>query len=339
MTSNLKEPVTLEKLVAELLERMGREGVKTNLVVEGSLGHRYDVDIIFGDLGDATIVEVKAYRYHSPPPAELLVRALNRLQLVQKEMRVAHLMLVMSCPLVSTLLSISQHYPNVEIWDGPKLLEVASYYPDLLKRLEDLLEVTVSDVGIRQDAEAEIQSDVESTKGRELASELRAIPPGREGAYIFEQKCVEALQYLFDRDLFGWHIQHTTEDGLHRRDLVCRILPKAEIWRLMLTDLKSRYVVFEFKNYSEQISQSEIITTERYLYPSALRRLAIIVSPRGCSSSANKVIQGAMRESGKLLLSLTVDELASLLVGKDEGSDPNSFLFERVDEFLISLGR
>jgi len=77
----------------------------------------------------------------------------------------------------------------------------------------------------------------------------------------------EALKYLFERDLFGWHEQHETEDGLHRRDLVCRILPNAEVWRLMLTDLKSRYVIFEFKNYSEPITQSEIITTERYLYP------------------------------------------------------------------------
>jgi hypothetical protein len=107
----------------------------------------------------------------------------------------------------------------------------------------------------------------------------------------------------------------------------------------MLTDFKSRYVIFEFKNHKEPITQNEIVTTERYLYPSALRNLAIIISSRGCAPSAIRVIQGAMREHGKLIIPLTVDELASLLVGKDQGSDPNAFLFERIDDFLISLGR
>ena len=46
-----------------------------------------------------------------------------------------------------------------------------------------------------------------------------------------------------------------------------------------------------------------------------------------------------MRENGKLLISLKVGDLASLLLGKDEGSDPNTFLFDQVDDFLMSLGR
>ncbi len=107
----------------------------------------------------------------------------------------------------------------------------------------------------------------------------------------------------------------------------------------MLDDLHSRYVVFEFKNYTEPITQYEVVTTERYLYPSALRNVAIIISPKGCSESANKVIRGAMREHGKLLISLTVNDMAMLLIGKDNGADPNTYLFQRVDDFLLSLGR
>ncbi len=54
----------------------------------------------------------------------------------------------------------------------------------------------------------------------------------------------------------------------------------------------------------------------------SLWNVAIIISPHGCSSSATRVIQGAMREHGKLILSLTVGELATLLVGKDEDLIP-----------------
>ena len=65
----------------------------------------------------------------------------------------------------------------------------------------------------------------------------------------------------------------------------------------------------------------------------------IIISPYGCSGAAKRVISGAMREHGKLILSLTTTELADVLMGMDQGSDPNAYLFDRVDEFLIGLGR
>lgn len=52
----------------------------------------------------------------------------------------------------------------------------------------------------------------------------------------------------------------------------------------MLNDIGSRYVIFEFKKYSEKITQKEVITTERYLYPSALRTVAILISPKGCAA-------------------------------------------------------
>lgn len=339
MTTNRNEPIALEQFVVELLERMGRQHVEANLRYPGSLGHKYEIDVLFGAPGDQTIVEVKAYRFRSPPAPELFANALSRLLHLQSETRVQHLMLVISCPLTPALAPIRERFPSVEIWDAPKLLEAASPYPDLLGRLEGLLEVTIADAGATNSPEVALQLGASPARGQELANALKAVPPGRAGAYMFEQTCIEALKYLFERDLVGWHEQNATEDGLQRRDLVCRILPNAEVWRLMLTDVRSRYVVFEFKNYSEPITQSEIISTERYLYSSALRRLAIIISPQGCSSSAAKVIQGAMRENGKLLLSLKVDDLASLLVGKDEGSDPNTFLFDQIDEFLMGLGR
>jgi len=340
MTSSRIETESFEAFVAELFRRLGRKDVRTNITFKGSLNHVREIDILFGTEGDATIVEVKGYRYRSPPQPDLFERALLNLLSLQRECGAQHLALVMSCPMIPILTSTANRYPNVEIWDARKLFEACGQFPDLLKQLEALLEVTVVDV-VHEPITIDIAATptAEFSKGRELAEELRAIRPGREEAYAFEDKCIDALKYLFEGDLFGWHEQHETDDGLHRRDLVCRILPNAEVWRLMLSDLRSRYVIFEFKNYSAPVSQYEIVTTERYLYPSALRRVAIIISPHGCSPSAVKVTQGAMREHGKLLISLTVEELASLLKAKDQGSDPNTFLFERVDEFLMALGR
>lgn len=340
MHPHRKQASEFEQLIADIFARLGGEDIVLNHIYHGSLDHTYEIDVLFGKPGDVTVVEVKAYRFRSPPAPEVFARALRRMAIVQQEMRTRRAMVAMSCLLTDALSAVRQQYPNVEVWDARDLLKNASQYPDLLTRLEAVLEVDASDVlGSESSLLAASRFEAPELRGSRLSEELRAIKAGRENASLFEQTCTQALKYLFDRDLVGWHVQHSTEDGLHRRDLVCRILPHAEVWQLMLADLKSRYVVFEFKNYSELITQSEVITTERYLYPGALRSLAIIISPKGCSESAKKVMQGAMREHGKLLLSLTVEDLCGLLTGKDQGSDPNTFLFDRVDAFLLGLGR
>jgi hypothetical protein len=329
-----------ELWVGDLFGRLGRKNVLASTTHKDSSGRTREIDIQFGEADEITVVEVKRYRYSSPPAPELFSRALKQTRFLQRMANAKHAILVMSCPLTEGLRATAIEDPSIEIWDAQKLFEQASPFPDLIQRLEELLEVNISDaLQAPPETKGGSRPLVELLKGEELAFSLREIRPGRSGASEFESKCIEALKYLFDRDLVGWHEQHETEDRLHRRDLVCRILPNSEVWRLMVTDLKSRYVVFEFKNYSDPITQNEIVTTERYLYPSALRNLAIIISPQGCSPSAMRVIHGAMREHGKLILPLTISELASLLVGKDQGSDPNAFLFDRVDEFLLGLGR
>jgi len=64
-----------------------------------------------------------------------------------------------------------------------------------------------------------------------------------------------------------------------------------------------------------------------------------MISDEDCADSARAVIAGAMREHGKLITPLSVPEIVDFLESKEEGSDPNSYLFERVDEFLLGLGR
>ncbi|MBB5496866.1 restriction endonuclease [Paraburkholderia sp. MM5384-R2] len=330
-----------EQVVAELFVKLGFEKVESNVSLPG---HRREVDIRFQEDSELTVVEVKKYRYASPPPPEVFLRALHQISLIENETRAKTSMLVMSCPLIPRLKDVFERFanPKLVIWDADQLLERASPFPDLRKQLENLLEVPVSNVAqflTGADASSEKGSESKQPKGEKLAQALQAVVPGREQASIFEERCIEALKYIFETDLVGWHEQLETEDGLHRRDLVCRIKGESEVWALMLNDLKSRYVIFEFKNYSKPITQNEVVTTERYLYPSALRTVAIIISPQGAAPSASKVSQGAMREHGKLILSLKVSEVCSLLTGKDQGSDPNTFLFDQVDEFLMNLGR
>jgi len=331
-----------EILIAELLCLLGYENVHTNVDFPGELGHDFEVDVVvIKDNRALVVAEVKAYRPTSPPQLDMVRRALDQTKNLKYRTSAPTAILAVSCIFTAPMWALAENYKDVVVWDLQKLFEKALPFPEYFKNLALALEMEPS-VAMEEIVghHRPIQSDsIPSLKGEDLAKKFDEIQPGRNMARSFEDACIAALQYLFEGDLFGWHEQHQTEDGLHRRDLICRVLPNAEVWKLILSDFQSRYVIFEFKNYSEQITQQEIITTERYLYPRAFRKVAIIISPLGCTENATKVINGAMREQGKLIISLTTLELKRLLVQKDQGSDPNTFIFERIDKFMMALGR
>jgi hypothetical protein len=187
-------------------------------------------------------------------------------------------------------------------------------------------------------------------RGATLCQELRAIKPtrGKKRATVtataFEKKATECLKYLFEGDLSFGSNQHPTKTGLSRFDLIARVSSKNEFWSMLVSDFRSRYVVFEFKCYTDKITQGEILTTEKYLYVPALRSTAIIISTNGPDKNAYATACGALRENGKLIINLTVEQICKMLHAKDgttedAPSDVEGELFIELDKMLMSIER
>lgn len=337
MYEGFNKALEFEYLLKALIESMGYAGVQSN--VRSKAG---EIDLVFDEQRGIGLLEAKYYRYMSPPSISLFVKALKQVSRVKDALSAERSILAISCPMTLELLIAAGSFPSVEVWGAEELFIKAAAFPEILKGFESLFEVSAAaktQAAIALEIAAVDEHASVFRDGALIAKSLLSIKPGREHSVYFEDACITALKYLFESDLYGWYEQLNTDDDLHRRDLICRILPSSDVWRLMLTDIHSRYVIFEFKNYKEQITQKEIVTTEKYLYPTALRNVAFLISPKGCSSSAQKVMRGAMRESGKLIISLSVTELVKLLIEKDDGGDPNVYLFDQVDRFLMRLGR
>ena len=155
----------------------------------------------------------------------------------------------------------------------------------------------------------------------------------------YEKLCTRTLMRLFAEDLTLWREQARSDAGLFRFDLICKIRRESnkDFWEMAERYFNSKYVIFEFKNYSDKVTQKEIFTTVRYLYTKALRGIAIIVSPHGTDTNANKAIRGVLRDEGKLIISLTNDELVRMLQMKEDGEEPTDYLSDKLDELLIDL--
>ena len=236
------------------------------------------------------------------------------------------------------------------------LFDMASSSIPLTERLISFLEDSVSYTGSRNTLERIklspehtyevksfpdyfLESIDKDTSTVNLCKELKEISSGKTEWTQYEKKCVEILKYLFNDDLIGWKEQESTYDDLNRFDLITRIRSISDFWKFISSELNSRYILFEFKNYSEQIKQGQILTTEKYLYKQALRSVVFILSRKGANDNAIKFSQGAMREHAKLIITLSDEDLCNMINLKNAGDDPNDYMFELVDNFLMTLPR
>lgn len=175
------------------------------------------------------------------------------------------------------------------------------------------------------------------TKG--LIREIELCQPGKVMAENYETICRMFLQNLFSEDLTLWKEQEKSNKELYRFDLLCRIkdgTPKT-FWSIIEKYFNSKYVVFEFKNYCEPVTQKEIYTTEKYLYAKELRSVGIIISQNGYSENAIWAAKGCLRENGKLLVLLTTDDLIEMGTIKENQEDPAEYLLEKLDNILMEL--
>lgn len=177
--------------------------------------------------------------------------------------------------------------------------------------------------------------------GNDLCKALRATEEGKGTilANIFGDACENALRYLFGADLIGWKRETPSHSNLHYYDLSARIASKNDFWNAMVADHRTRYIIFEFKNYKDKLNQIPIYTTEKYLFPIAMRSTAIVVSRYGIDDNAFRVTAGALREAGKIILSLNTEDVCKMLHLKDDAKDPTIVISDKLDELLRGLER
>ncbi len=305
-------------------------------------------DFIAQLAGETWAIEVKYYRTARAQPA-LIEAAATRVVGNGKDADARKGMLVVSCFLTGELRNALEQKFSITFVDQVDLRNWCTAHPDLSEELDALLEANPSQPQATDPSRLspathskpinDLPARVPDTRGTELCQELKSINRGKKSWAKYEKTCEKVLKYLFPNDLHGWHSQKRTDDGLNRYDYVCRVRPTTEFWKFVIDHLDSRYILFEFKNYSGKIKQGQILTTEKYLLERGLRRMAIIMTRAGADKHAIAMTQGAMREHGKLMLIVDDEKVCDMLHMKERGEDPTDCLFEIADNFLLTLPR
>lgn len=180
----------------------------------------------------------------------------------------------------------------------------------------------------------------DETGGNNLYKKLEYIKPGVKEFQLYEKVCIEILKEVFGESLTLWAEQRKSNQGLYRFDLCCKIKhgENQEFFDTVKRYFNTKYIVFEFKNYAELITPKEIYSTEKYLYKTALRCVAIIIVRKGASERALTAARGCLRENGKLILCLSDEDLIQMMdIKLKEQRKPAEYLSDMLDDMLINL--
>ncbi|MBO1514080.1 restriction endonuclease [Metabacillus bambusae] len=302
--------------------------------------------------GKKVAIEIKFYRTRKPNKS-MLLKAIKVAKDAAQELNIENAVIIIGMPLENSFKEELKEDFDIHIIDSKNLMYLTKDNDILRTKLINLLYDIPQDIPVEENIEL---FDINSLfyeanshsypeilynlpRGELLGKELENIRTGNSTFSLYEDKCEEILKYLFDENLTGWHRQSRTDDGLNRYDLICRVRRGNEFWEFLINDFHSRYIVFEFKNYSTKVKQTQVYTTEKYLFQTALRNVCFIISRTGLDNNAINATKGVLRESGKLIISLCDDDLFKLLQLKESGDEPSDYLFELIDDTLLKLSK
>ncbi|MER7003570.1 hypothetical protein ABT297_11060 [Dactylosporangium sp. NPDC000555] len=170
-----------------------------------------------------------------------------------------------------------------------------------------------------------------------LRQELDRCPAGRPGWRRFEEVALEILQFLFVPPLVAPLIQPRTYSGIDRRDAVFpnRNHGVPNHWGHLLSELRARMILVEFKNYDrEDVGKDEVNQTRNYL-SDPMGDLALMVVNKLPNNSAHIKRNTIYSQDRKVILFLTKDHLKEMLYMKERDEDPADLVMDAVERFYL----
>lgn len=174
-----------------------------------------------------------------------------------------------------------------------------------------------------------------ATCANRLIRELQDCKPGRAFAAEYESICCRILRSLFPDEFFIFREQYPTHDGRYRTDLHVSLNANALFWQKISERFRSRYAVFEFKNYGKKVNSRDVDLTKKYYCKDAERNVIFLISRRGLDPNGRTTADKTLRDS-QLMMELTDADLIKMLQMKSRGEDPSLHMMRKYD--LLMMG-
>ncbi len=349
-----RDPGTLNNIIKDIFRGIGYTFVDVNPSIFLSGGKEIRPD--FMALHDNThiLIEVKSFqgRYVS---SEVIGNAFSQVQTFKTTLDgetnsgLYQYCLIMMCEVGESRKQEFYEKTGIFVWDIANVLYYCKESKPLLDVVAAYLPYSITDIfPVPPTQQFSVFEEKQEKAGPSLESIAKMYmeglincTPGKEDSQdiVYQELCSEIVHFLFAGEFIKESKQHRTEDDLFRMDMLCALKGTAEFWKFLIQFYNTKFIVFEFKNYADPITQNLIYITEKYLFKPALRNVAIIISRKGFDDHAGDVALGCLKENGKLIIDITDDDLVSMLLAKIDGKEPSDILLDRTLNMLMAIGK
>lgn len=311
-------------------------------------------DIIIEDKNEIIIFEIKEYR-NNHVSYDIVNTAVAQIKYYKEiiksiENKKVKPYLILLCEIEEKIKKEIYKESDILILDISNIIYLCKTNEDLMNQLIKSIPYSVQNIAAKPPIDTvgnksldasfiKVSVSQEVNKAEELIKRLLECETGIDYSREYEKICNDVVEYLFKSEFTQISNQHKTEDSLFRMDLLCGLKGSTEFWKALIKYYNSKFIVFEYKNYTGKLEQNLIYITEKYLFDIALRNVAIIISREGFSENAKKSAIGSLIESNKLILELTDEDLIYMIRLKLDGEEPSDYLLEKWEKFLMSISK
>ncbi|OGU13279.1 MAG: hypothetical protein A2076_13055 [Geobacteraceae bacterium GWC2_53_11] len=279
--------------------------------------------------GQRWVGEAK-HTHRTIAPASMFRHAASQLRAAKKYLAADGGLLLVSMTMPTLLMEELEESEHLAIWDGRKMREILSRHPSI-----------ISEFAVAESASETTSGPTEvellEPRATELIERLEQLQAGKEHFKLYEDLCIEILNYVFIPPFTIPDIQSRSEDDLDIRDAVYPINNKNEFWDQIKNLCSTWFAVAEFKNYTASIGQNQVESIQQYLYHKAMRNFGLLCSRLEPSESAKKARRRAWVESEKLIVFLSDEDMKDLIIAKSFGQDPSTIIQAQLQEFFLCL--
>lgn len=328
MDLNALDYAEFELLIGLLLQREGFRVLKAPRFSDGPVGMDYEAT---DSLGGVRYVEVKHFR--KTILRSSISQFLGDIARLRESNPNARGLLVISGTLPEKIRSQVVREQHVELWDGDTVHRLLAKHPDVAASAKQ----TASSRAAFMSLQTQLLSEPPDTRSTELLRRLEAVPPGKPGWRDFEKIGVDILSHVFSPALGPPEIQNRSDDGLDIIDAIYPIRSRDQPWAWIRSEYGTRFVVAEFKNYSELVGQKQVESLVQYLWKPAKRNFGVLVCRSGPSESALIARRRAWLEMEKCVVFLQDDDLKEMIGLSGSDSDPFEIIDAQLEDFFRGL--
>jgi hypothetical protein len=206
-----------------------------------------------------------------------------------------------------------------------------------ISRLHDLTYRSIAKSSLSYYSPEEKMGTIEELE-HPLITQIKGLPPGHETWSEYQKLCESVLTFCFVPPLLDPIYEKSTEDGIHRRDIIYHIPHDTSgFWAHIKTAYNSLAIIVDAKNYTGILPKDQVVITSKYFGSKKLGNFGIIISRKGLGSSGVKQQADRWIYHDEMLVCLTDDDLIEMIGLKLASEDPERVVDKKVREFRSRL--